>query len=93
MSIKDTIAVNVKYSTCDKYCGRGSKWGNPYVINVHGTRKQCIDLFKIYLINNKELMDSLDELIGLRLGCNCKPKPCHVDVIIDVMKNKELYDY
>ena len=27
------------------YVGRGSKWGNPFVVGRHGTVSQCVELF------------------------------------------------
>jgi hypothetical protein len=59
---------------------RKTKWGNPFKIGRGVTRKQSIDSYEEYFIAN--LMSSLKELDGaLRLGCWCKPLPCHGDVI------------
>ena len=27
------------------YIGRGTPWGNPYIVGVHGARGECVDLF------------------------------------------------
>lgn len=29
------------------YVGRGSKWGNPFVVGTHGTRTECLRLYDI----------------------------------------------
>ena len=34
---------------------------------------------------NKELMNSLSELRGKRLGCWCKPERCHGNVLIELL--------
>ncbi len=60
------------------YCGRGSKWGNPFRIGEHGTRAQVIDRFRV------EVLPKLDvrPLRGKHLVCFCEPKPCHCDWIL-----------
>jgi hypothetical protein len=35
-------------------------------------------------------MQSLDELEGKTLGCFCKPKPCHGDVLLELLSQKKL---
>ena len=60
------------------YIGRGSPYGNPYVIGKHGTREQVIDLFE------KHVLPTLDvtALRGKDLVCFCKPQACHGDAIL-----------
>jgi predicted glycosyltransferase involved in capsule biosynthesis len=71
----------------DVYIGRGSKWGNPFMIGKDGTREEVIKKFKDYLLSNTKLMEDLEELRGKTLGCFCSPKPCHGHVLA-VMANK-----
>jgi hypothetical protein len=85
MSMK---VVNCNKEYYDVYIGRPSKWGNPFQIGTHGTRKEVIEKYRNYILNNKELMDSLYELEGKILGCWCKPKPCHGDVLVELIKKK-----
>jgi hypothetical protein len=73
--------VNKYASDFDVYIGRGSKWGNPFVVGVDGTRKEVIDWYEEHLTNSPELLEALPELLGKRLGCFCKPKACHGDVL------------
>ncbi|MDC3375208.1 DUF4326 domain-containing protein [bacterium] len=78
-----TTVVNLRTEPFDVYIGRAGKgqngkWGNPF---NKGTREENIAKFEKYLINNKELMQDLHELRGKRLGCFCKPKACHGDVL------------
>lgn len=60
------------------YCGRGSPYGNPFIIGVHGTRDEVCDRFE------KEILPTLDvsALRGRDLVCFCKPKRCHCDPIL-----------
>lgn len=55
------------------YIGRGSPYGNPYVIGVHGDRDEVCDLFE------KNILPTLDlrPLRGRDLVCFCTPKRCH----------------
>ena len=87
--------VHCKKEPFDVYIGRGirggekSKWGNPYS-HKDGTlaefkvasRKESIEKFEEYLLSNEELMSSLPELKGKVLGCWCKPKSCHGDILL-----------
>lgn len=65
----------------DVYIGRGSKWGNPFEINSTRDRVKALRDYIKYIWNNEELLSSLPELYGKRLGCYCKPKLCHGDVL------------
>ena len=83
--------VNVKKGEdYDVYIGRGSfgstKWGNPYKVNVHYPRKKCIEMYEVTLITRilmtKEVTyEDLLSLSGKILGCFCRPKICHGDII------------
>lgn len=64
------------------YIGRPSKWGNPFISGVDGTRSEVIEKYRQHLYSSPELMDSLHELVGKDLVCWCKPKACHGDVIL-----------
>ncbi|WFP45975.1 hypothetical protein VIPPAEUMC01_00040 [Pseudomonas phage vB_VIPPAEUMC01] len=85
--------VNRHYEKFDVYIGRGSKWGNPFS-HKEGTRalykvdtvEQAIECFRSHLWRNIMegliTVDDLLELDGKRLGCYCKPRPCHGDVLV-----------
>lgn len=72
----------------DVYIGRGSRWGNPFVIGVHGSREECIEQFKQLLINDENLIKDIDKLEGKVLGCHCKPKLCHGDIYCDILNRR-----
>lgn len=76
-----TTVVNKYAEHFDVYIGRPSKWGNPFEIGKHGTREQVIELYRNHVMRSPRLMKALPELKGKRLGCYCKPKACHGDVL------------
>lgn len=68
------------------YIGRGSKWGNPFKIGIHGDRDEVIDLYEEYLLENLELLSCIDELIDKDIWCFCHPKRCHGDVLLKYVR-------
>lgn len=68
------------------YVGRPSKWGNPWLLGVDGTREQVITMFILGLFDPTSilhlLLDDLHEIRGKDLVCYCAPKPCHADVLL-----------
>ena len=79
------MVVNIRNDKYDVYIGRGSKWGNPFKIGRDGDREEVIDKYRKYIINKPELLDRLKELKGKVLGCFCKPKACHGDILIELI--------
>lgn len=67
------------------YIGRGSPWGNPYKIGVHGTREEVIRLFEENVLPHLDLAP----LKGKHLVCFCKPKACHGDAILRAANAQE----
>ncbi len=67
------------------YIGRGSKWGNPYIIGKHGTREEVIDLYREYIGSSPNLIACLPELVGKDLVCYCRPRACHGDVLLELV--------
>lgn len=80
-----TKVVHCKQQFYDVYIGRPSKWGNPFSIGPDGTRQEVIEKYRTWLLNNEELLLQIMELDGKTLGCWCKPKACHGDVLIEVL--------
>ena len=81
----ETKVVNRRTEEYDVYIGRGSKWGNPFVIGVNGSRDQVLQKYYMYILNKPELLKDLPELKGKRLGCYCKPLSCHGDILKDLV--------
>lgn len=69
------------------YIGRGSPYGNPFVIGKHGTRDEVCDRYEVETLPKLDLTP----LIGKDLICFCKPQRCHGDAIlkaVEKLKNK-----
>lgn len=63
------------------YIGRGSKWGNPFVMLGEGTRDKVCEEYEQHLeqqVNSGEVtIAELAALHGKDLVCFCAPKRCH----------------
>lgn len=79
--------VNKYKQPYDVYIGRGSIWGNPFVMlnQSDSERTRVIEAFRKNFKREREkgniTDDMLLELKGKALGCFCAPKACHGDVI------------
>jgi len=60
------------------YIGRGSPYGNPFVIGKDGDRDQVCDKFECEVLPNLDV----SALRGKDLICFCAPKRCHGDAIL-----------
>lgn len=83
--------VNKYKEEYDVYIGRGSVWGNPFpIIEGKQSREDVIQMYRKYLwekIKKGEItFDQLLSLKGKRLGCFCKPKACHGDVLVKAVE-------
>lgn len=97
----ETTVVNLRRSKFDTYIGRAGRgydgyFGNPYTVREHGA--DAIALFRDYFENrvatDDEFCRRVYALHGKRLGCFCKPGPCHGDVIaewVDSEVGRELW--
>lgn len=58
-----------------------SKWHNPFVVAKEKyTIEESLEKYREHILNS-ELYDELHELDGKTLGCWCKPKKCHGDIL------------
>lgn len=68
----DHLVVNVKSTESvdeyDVFCGRPSKWGNPFLIGRDGDRHTVIGKYRAYLMSNKDLLSEIHTLRGKVLG-------------------------
>ncbi len=81
-----TRVVNKNRKCFDVYIGRGSPWGNPFVIGEHGTREEVIAKYRTWIQTQPALMKALPRLKGKTLGCFCAPLPCHGDVLVELIE-------
>lgn len=83
---------------CDVYIGRAchmggwnlpeSIWFNPYTIKKHGSTENVLKLYEAYIRNQPDLLSKLPDLVGKRLGCWCKPKDCHGDILLKLINER-----
>lgn len=97
VSARPITIVNKHHGKSGEYIGRGSPLGNPFVIGKHGTREQVIDKYAVWLrqqidAGNQTVLNELNRLGNkaidegtLSLQCFCYPKPCHGNIIKDVI--------
>lgn len=88
-----TEVVNIRKEPYDVYIGRAGhgqegQFGNPY---KDGTREENIKNYKIYFYNKIKndifFRNSILALRGKKLGCFCKEKACHGDIIADYLNS------
>jgi polynucleotide 5'-kinase involved in rRNA processing len=98
--MKETKVVNIRKEKYDVYIGRGSVFGNPFthlpLRNTKAeyqvkTREEAIERYKEWFYNKLDSDDDflvkVSELKGKTLGCYCKPKSCHGDIIKEFLDN------
>lgn len=91
MSTPKTIVINIKTNRSTHfYIGRGSFCENPFYIGKDGTREEVIKKYKIWFklqLQDSKFKRKILELKGKILGCYCKPKLCHGDIIANYLDN------
>ena len=68
--------------------GRPGRWGNPHVMTNpkdDSERANVIDAYRAHITSRPNLMADLESLRGKALACWCTPKPCHGDVLIELL--------
>lgn len=96
-----TRVVHCQKEPYTKLIDRTTIWGNPYshkegtlALYKVSTRKEAIEKYRDYILNNEELLKRLPELENQTLGCWCKDpdpkksKPCHGDVLVELLNRK-----
>jgi len=88
-----TTVVNLRHDNCDIRIDRHSEFGNPFRITTTCSREQAIQFYKEYFLarinNDENFRNQVLALKGLKLGCWCKPLPCHGDVIIEWLEEQK----
>lgn len=88
-----TKIVNITVDPHQIFVGRPSIWGNPFVIGRDGIRSEVIEKYYWYVKNNSYLMSRIHELKGKILGCYCKPKSCHGDMLIKIIEELDAENF
>ena len=79
--------VNLRKEKYTVYIGRGSGFGNPFIIGKSGTREKVIKKYEKWVRESSILLQQISILPkDAILGCYCKPKACHGDIIIKIWK-------
>jgi hypothetical protein len=93
-----TVVVNIYKEQFDVYIGRAGRgqdgyFGNPFRIGCGMSREDAVQRFQRYFIDRIEKDSEFKWRVlavkGKRLGCFCKPKACHGDVIADWLNKME----
>ena len=85
----NTRVVHCQRDPYDVYIGRPGPWGNPF----RGERGDVISKYRDWLLYDdaaQELRENIHTLEGKTLGCWCKPKACHGDVLVEIINNHVL---
>lgn len=92
----ETKIINISKEPYDVYIGRAGKgqsgyFGNPFPLTSITTRKKVMEKYRAYFYNrienDQEFKERILQLKGKVLGCFCKPKMCHGDVIKEFLDN------
>lgn len=74
--------------------GADGRYGNPYVVGVHGTREEVIEKYRSMLYADTPFAKSLrknikNNLRGKVLACWCAPLQCHAGVIAELANSDD----
>ena len=97
MQNNNTKVVHCKRENYDIYIGRPGFFGNPYthIADKHtlakfvvSSREEAVEKYREWILSPEALSirSQLYKLEGKTLGCWCKPKACHGDVIIELIE-------
>jgi hypothetical protein len=64
------------------YIGRGSRWGNRFIIGRDGDRTAVIAKYERWLADQHDLLRALDDLRNRDLLCWCSPRRCHGNLLL-----------
>lgn len=82
--------VNIRNGMQGVYIGRGSAWGNPFVIGKHGDRAEVIEKYRIYASKRiSQEPNWLTPLKGKDLVCYCAPLACHGDILMKMIEGEQ----
>ena len=93
---KPNRIVHCKRAKFDVYIGRKngdlpqSKFANPFVIGVHGTREEVIAKYEEWIMTRPDLLECLPELEGKTLACWCNypAQDCHGRILINLLNEQ-----
>ncbi len=83
-SLRPTV-VHCRREPFDLLIDRSTEWGNPFRIGRDGDRGAVLDQYRRWVLGRSDLLRELPRLAGRRLGCWCAPRPCHGDVLAELV--------
>lgn len=66
-----------------------SPWANPYPIKAESERVNAIRQYREYIIPLASSALNIETLRGKTLVCWCSPKPCHGDVLLELLQDAQ----
>lgn len=91
--------VNLRHESYDVYIGRAGRgqdgyFGNPFKLKAQEDRGTMIERYRTYfkkrIMADAKFRNRIQELHGKRLGCFCKPRTCHGDVIVEYLEDESI---
>lgn len=94
-----TTVVNLHKERYDVYIGRAGKgkdgyFGNPFRLtsDTPQDREELLHTYEFWfyskIASDPDFKQRIQALKGKRLGCFCKPKACHGDVIVKYLEGE-----
>ena len=77
-----TQVVNLRHAAFDVYIGRAGHGHDGYFGNPGKTVYDFKTYFDQRIVTDPDYRTRIEDLRGKTLGCFCKPKPCHGDIIV-----------
>lgn len=70
-----------------RFPSEDSIFANPFRISEETdvSREESVNRFRSYIRKSPLLLKELESLRGKTLGCWCKPKKCHGDVLLELL--------
>lgn len=63
---------------------RYTRWGNPFRVDVDGTREEVIAKYAEWIQTQPDLLARLENLHRRDLACWCAPLACHADILLEL---------
>jgi hypothetical protein len=81
-----TTVVHCRKEKYDILIDRTTKWGNPFIIGPY-TREEALEKYEEWIQTQDWLLKDIHKLKNKVLGCWCKPKKCHGDILAELANN------
>ena len=96
----NTTVVNIKHEPYDVYIGRRmpgleqSPFANPFKVGRDGSLEEVLEKYRTHAkhlqATSREFAQALEGLRGRRIGCWCRPRRCHGDILLELLGEQAL---